>query len=281
MPCFTRFLALLAVLALVAPAGNAAARDWDQCPSVIPEFEQEHGIPVNLLTAISLVESGRWNEDEKALMAWPWAVMAEGRGRYLPSKQAAVQEVRRLQARGVRNIDVGCMQVNLQYHPDAFASLEDAFEPRSNAAYAAQFLKDLYHRHRSWSKAVAYYHSGDRTFNYPYRKKVMATWREQVRNPRARPRPSQATEEASARVAAAATTRQARTEERPLLDANEATVTSSREEERASSVDQVRRRHEQLRKLHDAGMRQLDAMSERSRRQSEAFRRYMDSLSYQ
>ena len=35
--------------------------------------------------------------------------------------------------RGVRQVDVGCMQINLQSHPHAFASLEDAFDPGSNA----------------------------------------------------------------------------------------------------------------------------------------------------
>src|SRR3546814_15246449 len=69
--------------------------------------------------------------------------MAEGRGRFLPSKAAAIEEVRRLQARGIRNIDVGCLQVNLHYHPDAFASLETAFDPEANAAYAADFLVRL------------------------------------------------------------------------------------------------------------------------------------------
>ncbi|HJO71542.1 MAG: hypothetical protein QF450_07035 [Rhodospirillales bacterium] len=64
--------------------------------------------------------------------------------------------MRRLSARGVRNIDVGCMQVNLLYHKDAFATLEEAFEPASNAAYAARFLKDLYATSGSWSAAAGF-----------------------------------------------------------------------------------------------------------------------------
>lgn len=266
----------LAVL-LGVGLSSAAGRDWDRCPAVIPDLEERNGIPIDLLSAISLVESGRWNKEEKALMAWPWAVMAEGRGRYLPTKAAAIREVRQLQARGVRNIDVGCMQINLQYHPDAFDSLADAFEPRSNAAYAAQFLRRLYDRHQSWSKAVAYYHSGDRTFNYPYRKKVMAAWRERVRNPRQADRPSRATAPASSRV----TERQV-PPGLPVDDANSVVGGArSGEQEQATTVERVRSRHQQLKRMHEAGMRRLDAMSQRSRRQSEAFRRYMDSLRYQ
>ena len=46
------------------------------------------------------------------------------------TRQQAVAAVQALQARGVRSIDVGCLQVNLMYHPIAFASLDDAFDPR-------------------------------------------------------------------------------------------------------------------------------------------------------
>ncbi len=35
------------------------------------------------------------------------------------------------------------MQVNLGYHPEAFASLEAAFDPRRNVAYATRFLLEL------------------------------------------------------------------------------------------------------------------------------------------
>src|SRR3546814_11739102 len=85
--------------------------------------------------------------------------MAEGKGRFLPSKAAAIEEVRRLQARGIRNIDVGCLQVNLHYHPDAFASLETAFDPEANAAYAAALLVRLREEARSSTRAIGQYPS--------------------------------------------------------------------------------------------------------------------------
>ena len=68
------------------------------------------------------------------------------------------------------------MQVNLYHHPDAFDSLEDAFDPTANVAYAARFLKDLRDANRSWSRAVAFYHSATREFSYPYRKRVYRLW---------------------------------------------------------------------------------------------------------
>jgi hypothetical protein len=102
--------------------------------------------------------------------------MAEGEGRFLPSKAAAVAEVKKLQARGVRNIDVGCMQVNLLAHPDAFANLDEAFEPRTNVAYAGRFLVSLYGSTQNWATAGAYYHSQTPSEAAPYKAKLLTTW---------------------------------------------------------------------------------------------------------
>jgi len=69
------------------------------------------------------------------------------------------------------------MQMNLLHHPDAFRSFDQAFEPAVNAAYAAGFLGDLHRQTRSWSRAVAFYHSRTKSFYQPYRKKVYKFWR--------------------------------------------------------------------------------------------------------
>ncbi|OYW09427.1 MAG: hypothetical protein B7Z53_02965, partial [Rhodospirillales bacterium 12-71-4] len=64
-----------------------------------------------------------------------------------------------LRAAGRRSIDVGCMQVNLVHHPDAFPTLEAAFHPPSNVAYAVRFLRELRGRSQGWAEAIAGYHS--------------------------------------------------------------------------------------------------------------------------
>ncbi|HIJ61699.1 MAG TPA: transglycosylase SLT domain-containing protein [Rhodospirillaceae bacterium] len=153
-----------------------AATDQQLCGEETARQEAANGIPRRLLHAISLVESGRWDADRRASFAWPWTVTAEGEGRYLPTKRAAVDEVRRLQADGVRNIDVGCMQVNLQAHPDAFSSLDEAFEPATNVAYAAQFLIDLFRTAGDWPTAGAWYHSQTPELASGYKAKLMTTW---------------------------------------------------------------------------------------------------------
>jgi hypothetical protein len=163
------------------PAGaagtdRAGQNPWTMCAKATNRIERLEGIPRQLLRAISKAESGRFHKERQVVMAWPWTVMAEGRGRYLESKTAAIVEVERLRARGVRNIDVGCMQVNLMHHPQAFASLDDAFDPLTNVRYAASFLKRLAVEQGSWAKAAAYYHSQNPTRYRAYRSKVRQIW---------------------------------------------------------------------------------------------------------
>ncbi len=87
--------------------------------------------------------------------------------------------MRDLQARGVRSIDVGCMQVNLMHHPDAFGSLEQAFDPTANASYAGRFLTQLYEQTGTWPKATAGYHSLTPEIGDEYERRVMAVWQHQ------------------------------------------------------------------------------------------------------
>lgn len=169
-------VALLAVLPMLLSSPAQALDDNQLCGAETVRQERLQNIPDRLLHAISLVESGRWNADRRETLAWPWTVMAEGEGRFLPSKAAAIAEVKKLQARGVRNIDVGCMQVNLLAHPDAFANLDEAFEPATNVAYAARFLVGLHDSTQNWPTAGAYYHSQTPSEAAPYKAKLLSTW---------------------------------------------------------------------------------------------------------
>ncbi|WP_419901841.1 transglycosylase SLT domain-containing protein [Kiloniella sp.] len=171
------------LLAITLTSQNALSLesqgDSDICAGIITKVEMRKVIPLHLLRAISLVESGKWDKDKGARVAWPWTVMAEGKGRYLPSKEAAINEVRMLKAKGVRNIDVGCMQVNLHHHAKAFSSLDEAFDPYKNVEYAGQFLVNLRKRSPSWTSAVGRYHSYNQEFSTPYRRKVLKAWRDE------------------------------------------------------------------------------------------------------
>jgi hypothetical protein len=158
------FLPLLFLPAL-AVAGEA------ECGPAIAAAEQAEELPAGLLAAMGRVESGRRGADGR-ILSWPWAVNALGRGWLLPDRSAALARVRGLQAQGARLIDVGCMQVNLHHHPAAFASLEEAFDPHSNARYAARFLRRLHAATGDWMQAAARYHSADPVLGAAYRRRV-------------------------------------------------------------------------------------------------------------
>lgn len=159
--------------ALAAPLGMA---NEALCAAETGRQERSWGIPAQLLHSISIIESGRWDSARKASIAWPWTVMAEGSGRYFQTKAEAVAEVKRLKAKGVRNIDVGCMQINLYYHPQAFDDLEEALDPAANVAYAARFLKGLHGATNHWVTAASYYHSQTPHLAAAYRERLMKVW---------------------------------------------------------------------------------------------------------
>ena len=144
---------------IVAPNMFSNLSDATQCMAHIDNMERQHGIPRHLLLAISMTESGRYNKSARMVMPWPWTINVEGQGYRYNSKTEAVQAVRSFQRQGRKSIDIGCMQVNLKHHPDAFASLEQAFDPQHNVRYAAQFLSENYQQDRNWQQAAASYHS--------------------------------------------------------------------------------------------------------------------------
>lgn len=146
------------------------------CRAAITAAERAYGIPDRLMAAIGMVESARRDPQTGQVGPWPWTINAEGAGGYYETKAEAVAAVRDLQARGVRSIDVGCMQINLFHHASAFANLEEAFDPAANARYAARYLTTLMGQTGSWQKAAAWYHSANPEFGEPYARKVMAAW---------------------------------------------------------------------------------------------------------
>ena len=138
--------------------------------------EQTNGLPSGLLLAIGRVESGRWDGPRGRVTAWPWTINAAGKGQWFTTRDEAARTVRTLLDGGTRSIDAGCFQISLLYHPAAFASLEQAFDPDANAAYAARFLLGLFGQTGSWEAAVEAYHSANPVLGFPYRQQVFSTW---------------------------------------------------------------------------------------------------------
>ncbi len=190
--------ALLAARPAVSAQG---AENKDLCRAEILKAERRYRFPRYLFLAIAHAESGIWRKGKRDIIAWPWTVYAEGKGRRYTSKEEAVAAVRALRARGVRNIDVGCMQVNLRHHAAAFSSLEEAFDPAANTAYAAGFFRKLFRETRSWTRSVRFYHSRDVKKSQPYQRRVFRLWQEERRR-QARLLAARVREQAAARRAA-------------------------------------------------------------------------------
>ena len=171
-------LAVVIGLALLVAAPNRArAAAGEACRDQAAIAERAAGVPEGLLLAIGKRESGRFDIQTGDVLPWPWAVNRDGEGHIFESREEAIAYVAAAQRQGSRSIDVGCFQINLKYHPIAFASLDEAFDPARNAAYAARFLTILHDREGSWETAVADYHSATPLLGVPYREAVFATWR--------------------------------------------------------------------------------------------------------
>ena len=164
---------LIAAACLVAAHVSAARAD---CATEAASAERAAGLPPGLLHAIGLRESGRRDPATGRVQPSPYAIDVDGAGYFPATREEAIATVADAQRRGARFIDVGCFQIDLRYHPMAFASLDEAFDPAANAAYAARYLASLHATYGSWPQAVAAYHSAAPAVGGPYRDAVYRTW---------------------------------------------------------------------------------------------------------
>jgi hypothetical protein len=171
-------LAMMAILApgqgradinpIIPPVAN------QMCRQAIAAAERAHGIPTHLLAAIARVESGRRDQSSGTFNPWPWTINFDGQGSFYDNKPQAVAAAASMRPRVVRSIDVGCMQISLTNHPDAFPSMDQAFDPSMNTDYGARFLVQLFAKSGSWPKAVELYHSATPELGRDYGQKVYA-----------------------------------------------------------------------------------------------------------
>ncbi len=98
------------------------------CEAAIVSTEYDDRLPAQLPGDIARVESGRPDPRTDRLGRRRSTIKAEAIGACFQTKPAAIAAVRRVWARGVRSIDVGCLQINPMFHPNDFASLDKASE---------------------------------------------------------------------------------------------------------------------------------------------------------
>lgn len=158
------------------PSPGPARSARGACEQAGAAAEAAFGVPSGLLLAIGRVETGRYSQALGRLAPWPWAVDVAGTGALFPNRSEALAVARGAVAAGQRNVDLGCFQVNLGAHPDAFTSLRQALDPMANASYAARFLVALHARLGDWAAAAAAYHSETAALGAPYLRAVLRSW---------------------------------------------------------------------------------------------------------
>ncbi|MCB1331104.1 MAG: lytic transglycosylase domain-containing protein [Maritimibacter sp.] len=163
------FAAGIAILCALGPTPLRAETDLSAvCERAAVEAAAHSGVPVSVLKAISLTETGRARGGD--VRPWPWTVNMEGKGVWFDTREAALAYVYEHYKRGARSFDVGCFQINYKWHHENFASIEEMFDPSANAAYAAAFLTSLQAESGDWETAAGAFHS--RTPEYADRYKA-------------------------------------------------------------------------------------------------------------
>ncbi len=167
--------------AMQAGMGLPSPQQADRaCRQAVAAAERAHNIPGHLLAAIARVESGRRDQSSGKFNPWPWTINFDGQGSFYDSKTEAVAAATSMRPRVTRSIDVGCMQISLTSHPNAFATMDQAFDPAANADYGARFLVQLFEKTGSWPKAVEWYHSATPDIGHSYGVKVAAVVSEET-----------------------------------------------------------------------------------------------------
>jgi hypothetical protein len=166
-------IGLLPILAGKPTFANTSVAEI--CDIVAADSARRIGVPVSVLKAITRTETGR--KRGRDIQPWPWTVNMEGKGYWFDDEATARDFAYKEYARGARSFDIGCFQINYKWHGDAFQSIEDMFDPRKNADYAARFLLSLRAEMGSWGKAAGAYHSRTRNFAEKYQARF-----ERIRN---------------------------------------------------------------------------------------------------
>ena len=160
---------------LMLNASSNSTSDSVYCLNAVRYFEKKYKIPKNFLYLISLVESGKWDENSKRLQPWPWAANISGKSKFFKNKREMVMFLKKYIANGQESIDVGCTQINYKYHKQHFDNIEQMITPYYNVGYSAYYLSQNFSKTGNWNEAIALHHSKNPNHNGRYIKKIRET----------------------------------------------------------------------------------------------------------
>lgn len=132
---------------------------------------EQHRVPPKLFFAIALQESG-WSVDGR-YQPWPWTLTIDKKPHRFKTREAAYGALRAALEQE-RQVGVGVLQIEWDYHADKFGSAWDALDPARNRAVGAGILRGYYDRLGDWWRAVGRYHTRDSQRGLAYRLRVQA-----------------------------------------------------------------------------------------------------------
>jgi len=166
---------LLASVILMQASNILALEDF---PIAYLVVAQQYQVPVDILYAVAMTESG--NGYDSSQLPWPWALNVDGRSIYCQSRQEAVWVVSHaIQAK--QSVDIGLMQISWRWHQHRFASIDDALIPMKNLKAGAAILQEQFEVTNDWWEAVGRYHDPGQDQNSldnaeVYRARVRQQW---------------------------------------------------------------------------------------------------------
>lgn len=116
---------------------------------------QNTGVPQDVMFQLASP-----SPDMREYLTWPWPVTIAGEGTSRLATIDAVQAcVFKRLMRGVCRFFVSCFQSEYRRQTNTLASIEKIFDPNKNAMHVAETLRSLHLITRTWTEAVAQYHS--------------------------------------------------------------------------------------------------------------------------
>lgn len=150
-------LAMIFANMLLWPSCATASQPAVLCENAAQQAATRHGVPLDVLRAVALVETGRARAGQWE--PWPWAIHSAGQGHWFDSRAEATAYAKGRLNAGYRNVDLGCFQINYRWHGEEFSSVEAMMDPAKNADYAARLLAAHKARLGAWDLAAGAYHS--------------------------------------------------------------------------------------------------------------------------
>lgn len=159
---------VFALIWFAAPGRSTAAE------SIWMTAANQHELDPVVLYAVALQESRRLRPDGK-VRPWPWTLHAKGHGAmYFDSYDDALNKLVELIDSGLRNVDIGLMQINWGANGHLLPDPAKLLQPQNNITLGAAILRrELDHQQGDLRQAIARYHSPSTARGNAYAKSVL------------------------------------------------------------------------------------------------------------